>query len=259
MRKSAVIMPLAFLLAGVLGFFVRRQELATVFDSVTGLAERYAPITVLLICLSAAVILSSLVIAIVVSSRHKADKDYSRAFAPGSFSYVGLSFILGLGWLAAVVLRFIRLRSSGIITIIDWIFILLAVLSAVSVIILAMGAYTRRRGAGMTVFSVIPSLFFCFWLIILYKDNATNPVLLDYCYECLAIAGAALSFYFGAGYAFRKSAPGWTLFSYLVTIFFCVIVLADGIGLPSQLIFGITAVVSWINAHAFIRNLKSKD
>ncbi len=259
MRKSAVILPLAALVAGALGLFVRRNELTTVFDSTTGLAERYAPVTVLLIGLSVAVIVLSAVAGIVIASRQQAEKDYSRAFTPGGFLYVGASFVLGVGWLAAVVLQYVRLRSVGIVTLIDWIFMLLATLSALSVIILALGAYTRRRGAGMVTFSVLPSLFFCFWLIILYKDNATNPVLIDYCYESLAIAGAALSFYFGAGYAFRKAKPGWTIFSYLVTIFFCVVVLADNIGLPIRLMYGITGAVSWINLNVFVKNLKGKN
>jgi hypothetical protein len=259
MRKSAVMMPLAFLLAGVLGLFVRRWELDTVFDSATGLTARYAPVTLLLIGLSAAALVLSAVLGIVVASRHKAEPEYGRAFKPGSFRYVGASFIFGLGLLAAVVLQYFRRSATGIVTIIDWIFLLLAALTAVSVILLAMGAYTRRRGGRMILFSIIPPLFFCFWLIVLYKDNAKNPVLLDYCYQSLAIAASALSFYFGAGYVFKKPAVGWTVFSNLITVFFCVLVLADNVGLPLRLIFGIVALVAWINANAFIRNLKPKD
>ena len=259
MRKSAVFMPLIALLVGVLGFFVRRKELASVFDNDTGLAERSAPISLLLIALSAAVIIAAVIIAIIVSVRKKAEKDYSRAFTPGGFFYVGASFVLGLGWLVAVVLQFLRLRSSGIITIIDWIYLLLALLTAVSVIVLALGAYTRRRGAGMIVLSIMPSLFFCFWLIVLYKENATNPVLLDFCYQSLAVAAAALSFYFGAGYAFGKAAPGWTVFSYLVTCFFGIVSIADNAGLPIQLMFGITAIVSGLNLGVFTGNLKDKN
>ncbi len=259
MRKSAVIMPLAFLLTGIIGFFIRRWELDTVIDNATGLAEKNAPVTVLLIGISVAVILAAMLTAILTSVRTKADREYARAFKPGSFLYVGLSFFLGLGWIVAIVLQYFSLRSTGIITIIDWIFMLLAVLSAISVVILAMGAYTRRTGAGMLVFSIIPSLFFCFWLIILYKDNAKNPVLIDFCYQSLAIAASALSFYFSAGYAYKKASPGWTVFSFLTSIFFCIVVLADSIGLPIKLMFGIIAIVSWINANAFIGNLKSKD
>jgi hypothetical protein len=43
------------------------------------------------------------------------------------------------------------------------------------------------------------------------------------------------------------------VFSYLITIFFCVLVLADNVGLPLRLIFGLVALVAWINANAFIR------
>ena len=83
MRKSAVIMPLAFLLTGIIGFFIRRWELDTVIDNATGLAEKNAPVTVLLIGISVAVILAAMLTAILTSVRTKADREYARAFKTG--------------------------------------------------------------------------------------------------------------------------------------------------------------------------------
>jgi hypothetical protein len=184
MRKSCCHHAACLSARRVLGLFVRRWELDTVFDSATGLTARYAPVTLLLIGLSAAVLVLSAVLGIVVASRHKAEPEYGRAFKPGSFLYVGASFIFGLGLLAAVVLQYFRRSATGIVTIIDWIFLLLAALTAVSVILLAMGAYTRRRGGRMILFSIIPPLFFCFWLIVLTRTTRKIP-------SCLTIATRA--------------------------------------------------------------------
>jgi hypothetical protein len=101
MRKSAVMMPLAFLLAGVLGLFVRRWELDTVFDSATGLTERNATVTLLLIAFRLPSSCSRRP-RIVVSAAQGRTGVWTR-IQTRQLLYVGASFIFGLGLLAAVV------------------------------------------------------------------------------------------------------------------------------------------------------------
>ena len=258
MRKSAVVIPLLALAAGIAGFFIRRTELATAFETATGFAKRGAPITVILIVVSAAVLILAAVAGILVSSRMKAENDYSRAFKPKSFLYLGVSVVLGVIWLAADVMYFIDVYGKGTAGVLDIIFVFLAAASAFSVIFLSRGVFTGRGRTEMMIFSVVPSLFFCFWLILLYKNNAANPVILSFAYQCLAIAAAALSYYFSAGFVYRKAVTGKTVFSFIVTIFFCTLVLADHTGWPLRLIYGLTVVGTAANAVVFIRNLKPK-
>jgi hypothetical protein len=268
MRKSAVVMPLLALVAGVVGFFLRRTEVDTVFNPVTGLASTDAPVTILLIGLSALAVVGAAVFAAAISRRYKAETEYTRAFAPRGFLYLAVSFLLGLVWLASAAWYFVEKRAAalsampagfaGRVSVVDFIFTVLAALSAISVIILARGAYKGKGGSEMLLFSVIPPVFFCFWLVILYKENAANPVLLAYCYQVLAIAAATLGYYFSAGFVFGKAVTGRAIASILAAVYFCTLVIADGISQPMKLMFGVTAVNMLMNAVVFLRNLKSR-
>ena len=259
MRKSAVIIPLFALIAGIIGFVIRQMEVSTGFEATTGFAKRGFAATTNLIIVSAVVILLAAAIGILAKVRMKADNDYKRTFAPKGFLYLAVSFVLGFAWLAADVLYLLDLYGKGAVSVLDIIFVFLAAASALSVIFLARGAYKGRGGGEMLLFSVIPSVFFCFWLIVLYKNNASNPVILRFSYECLAIAAAALSYYFSAGFVFGKSVTGRTLFSFLVTIYFCLVVLADSVGIPIKIIFGLTAVNAFVNTVVYLRNLRPKE
>ena len=254
MRKSAVAIPVLALVAGAFGFIIRQMEVNTAFESATGFAKRNAMSTTILIALSGLVIILAVLFALLTVTKFKAENDYSKVFAPKGFLYIGAAFVLALCWLAADVYNFFDKRAA--ISIIDIIWIFLAAVTAFSLLFLARGAYKGRGGTEMLLFSVIPSIFFCYWLIILYKDNAANPILLSYCYQCLAIAAAALSFYFSAGFVYKKSVTGRSLVSFLVTIYFCAVVLADNISLPLKMIFAITLVLQFMNTVVFIRNLR---
>ena len=60
MRKSAVVIPLLALIAGGLGLLIRRIEINTAFEAATGFVKRGAPVTAILIAVSAvAVILAA--------------------------------------------------------------------------------------------------------------------------------------------------------------------------------------------------------
>lgn len=259
MRKSAVAIPVIALVVGVFGFLIRKMEINTAFESATGFAKRNASSTTILIFMSVAVIVLALAFAILAGRRFAAESDFTKAFAPKGFAYISISFVLGLAWLAADVFFLLDKQIATGIKVIDIIWALMAVLSAISVIFIARGAYRGKSGSELLLFTLIPPLFFCFWLIVLYKDNAANPVLLSYGYQCLAIAAAALSFYFTAGFIYKKPATGRSLFSFLITIYFCAVVIADDISLPLKAIFGITMIHQFVNTVVFIRNLQPKD
>lgn len=258
MRKGVIFMPLAAFAAGVAGFFIRRTELGTVFDEATGLAERNAPVSMILIALSVAVFLAFAMVSYFIGSKYKAVNDYVHAFSPAGFSYLAIFFILGFCWLASDIMYFLDLQAVGVFAVIDMIYVIMSALSAVSIIFLARAAYRRRAGAELLLFGVIPSVFLCFWLILLYKQNAANPVLLEYSYQTLAISAAALSFYFSAGFVFKKTAAGKLLLSMLLTVYFGMVVLADNTGLPQKVLFGVLVASQLVNMAVFLKNLKSK-
>ena len=258
MRKSAFVFPFLSFAAGGAGLYLRYLELNTVFDPVTGLPEKNAPITLALILLSAGIALFGTLFAVIASRKYTSRVEYERAFSPSGILYLAVFFILSAAMIAADVMYFLSLKAVGSVAYINIVFIAFVAFSALSLFILARAAYRGRGGKEMYVFSIIPSVFFCFWLIILYRQNASNPVLLDYCYQCLALASAALSFYYGAGFAFKKSKPAKTIISYFLTIYFCMIVLVDNIILPFKIIFAVIVIAQLINSVQFIKNLKRK-
>jgi len=258
MRKSAVVIPVFALLAGVIGFLLRKMEVNTMFEAATGFAKRGSVVSSLLIALAAVVIVLSLLCGVVISRKMKAEADYCRAFEPGGFVYLALSFVLSAAWLAAVVWITFNGIAGGTVTALVIIYAFLGVLTAVSMIFMARGAYKGRGGGELMLFSTIPPLFFCFWLILVYKNNVANPVILRFAYQCLALAAAALGAYFSAGFVFGKAAAGKTLFSFLVTIFFSAVVLADDIPTPEKIIYAVMLLGSFINAVALLRNLRGK-
>jgi hypothetical protein len=164
--------------------------------------------------------------------------------------------ILGLAVIGGSVLYFLDMKGS--IQFLDLVFAVFGIFSGISLIVLARGAYKGRGGSEMCLFSVIPSVFFCIWLIMTYKEHAPDPVILDYAYISLAIAAAALSYYYAAGYVYQKAKPGKTIFSYLLTIYFCLVALADQQPASLSILLAAVVLASLINTGVFIRNLAKK-
>ena len=254
MRKFAAAMPILALVAGVIGFFLRRRELATVFDDVTGLAQRSAPVSLALIGLVAAAVIIFLVFSITAFGGKAARGQMSSLRHTGPINLAVL-LVLGAAWLVSAVMYYLNIRAAGEFPMVETYFAALSALSGLSVAALAFAEYRSERGSVRLLLSVIPALFMCFWLVLLYKQNAANPVLLSYCYQCLAILTSALSFYFAAGYVFGKAAPGKTIFSFLITIFFCCIALADNLATELKAVFAIVIIMQLLNSMMLIKKL----
>ena len=257
MRKSAIIMPLLALIAGAAGFSLRLREIADVFGgNLAGLAERGAPITLALIALSAAVLLMCLIFALVASSKRKSSGEFEEAFGTDTIAYPIIFSALGIVWLGATVKYLINASASGAFPLMDLYFVVLSALAAVSVIFFAVEVFQDPRCKSKFPLSVVPSLFMCFWLILMYRDNAANPVLLSYAYQCLAIITSALGFYFTSGFVFSKAAPGKTIFFYLASVFFCFVTLADDIPVGIKIIFAAIICLNLVHSSMLIRNLR---
>lgn len=258
MRRNAFFVPAFALLAGIAGFVLRSTQLDTVFDGTTGLAQTDAPITIYLIVVSLAVAVIALIISLILAGRYKAYADYEKAFAPAGLLYLIGFILLGLIMIVGTILYYKEMRDTGIEPL-GAVFALFAAMSGISLIVMARSAYKGKGGGEMLLFSVIPSVFLCIWLIIVYKDHASDPILLNYAYTSLAISAAALSFYYGAGYVYSKSKPGKTIFCYIMTIYFCVLTLADSIDLAHQIFFGVIILTALINSGIFVKNLIRKE
>ena len=252
-------MPFFGLLAGAAGFYLRLVELMNVFDRRTGLPERGALITLILIALAAAYLIIALLFSIRVGTKHKSPKGFENAFGTDPLTYPFAFCVIGVIWLGATVKYFIDLNSAGVIVTGEIYFSVLSALAAISVAFFSVEMYQDPRRKMIFALSIVPTLFMCFWLVLLYKRNAANPVLLSYCYQCLAIIASALGFYFTSGFVYNKPAPGKTIFSYLAAIFFCFVTLADDHSMTIRLIFAALIAMNVTYASMLIKNLRLKE
>jgi len=258
-RIAAFLMPFFALFAGGFGFVLRRLELRYVFDSATGLPQRGAPITYTLIGLTVLFIIISLVFTIVTASRNKSPAGFENAFGTDPLTYPVILSVIGAIWLAATVFYFLDMRSDYTrIPISEMLFMAMSALSAVSAGFFAVEMYQDPRRKSVYALSIVPTLFMCFWLVLLYNENASNPILLSYAYICLAIIASAMGFYYTSGFVYGKPAPGRAAFAYLTAIFFCFITLADPHHMMIRVVFVAVLAINVLYCFKLLRNLQAK-
>lgn len=247
-------MPLISIIAGIVGIVLRKKELATVFDSSTGLAERGATVTILLGVLSAFIVIVSLAYAVVGCRNGKAPGAYERAMSPGNAVELMMLFLGGLAMIVGGVVYYFAARTEYAAGLYSLVFAVLAAASGVCQVILASAAYRKKRVEGMGIASVVTPLFLCLWLVATYRSYGTEPALLTYCGMCVAIIAATLSFYFNAGFAFGRKRLRSSVFFGLTAIYMCTVALADFTTLPTRLVlFGMILTMS-INTASLVEN-----
>ena len=258
MRRLAVFMPFFALVAGACGFYVRLMERFHVFDATTGLPEPRATITLALIAVAAGFIIIIAVFSIRAGIKYTSQPGFENAFGTESLAYPFIITLLCVVWFGAAVKYFIDAYASFDLTAAELYFAILSGLASLAALFFAIEIYQDPKRKASLVLSVVPILFMCFWLIIMYKDNASNPILLSYCYYCLAIIFATLSFYYTAGFVFKKPAPGKAIFVYLGSIFFCFITLADDHETSLKLVFAVIIAMNVVYSSMLIRNLQKR-
>ena len=258
MRITAFFAPFFVVLAGVCGFYLRVSELLNVFDVNSGLPERNAATTLWLVVLSAAFALIVILFAIRVASKHKALSGFENAFGTDPLAYPIIFLITGILWIIGTYFYYSYLSLRNALNTYDIIFIVFSAVSAISVTMFAIEMYQDSRRKISFVLSVVPTAFMCFWLIFMYKNNASNPILLSYIYQCLAIVASALSFYFTSGFLYGKPAPGKSIVAYYLAIYFCIVTIADNHHMGIKMIFVALIAVNLVHSTMLLRNLQRK-
>ena len=258
MRISAFFVPFFTVLAGVGGFYLRISERLNVFDQITGLPDRNADTSLWLMVLSIAFIVCIILFAIKVVAGHKALPGFENAFGTDPFAYPVIFVAIGITWLIGIYLYFSELNRYNAITNSDIYFMIFAAIAAVSVTFFAIEMYQDSRRNAAYALSIVPTIFMCFWLIFVYRQNASNPILLSYIYQCLAVVFSALSFYFTSGFLYGKPAPGKSIVSYYAAIYFCIVTLADNHPIGINLIFIALIIANLVHSSMLVKNLQSK-
>ena len=269
MRKE-IVLPGFTVVAGVAGFLARRWELATAFESDTGLVTPGMPATYTLLALSAAV---AVVLALLCRGRHNPlEGGYDQAFqARGNTLYItavviAAFLLLGAGVLTALglsgdyreavlSLQASQARGNPLLTIMPK--VLLAVLCLISGLCVISTGKNNYRGEGRGKYSftiLMPAYTCCLWLIAAYQQRAADPVILDYLYELFAIIAALLGLYFTAGFSFERAKVFRATFFSLLGVYFSMVTLADSHELATLLLYGFVVIYLLISTHVLLFN-----
>ncbi len=233
---------------GAAGFYLRRQQLLTGFES-TGLAVAGNGPALLLIALS--LVTAAVCLLLCLRCKRK-PQSYSEAFAStGNAFYLFFVLLAAVLLLAAGALGLweLVLEAQGGASL-SWLQILLwcmCLVSAVCVLTVALGNFrytgrrsTGRRGTGsQRQFSLaLLALPYtgCLWLITAYQQVSADPVILSYIYQILAIICVLLATYFIASFSFQRPRPRLCLLFSLLGIYLSIVTLADGHDWPTRLL-----------------------
>ena len=249
MRIRGFIITLVALFAGVVGFLLRQREVATVFDPVSGLAERGAPITFALAGFSLAVVLFLFGLSFTASDRHA--PSFAEAFGGGPFSAI----LLAIFGLIVLILAGFELFRLSVIDSLDPFSIAKLGTACIAGLSLFLMAILGGRGVNVAIPASLPVFWLCVWLIVDHIQNASNPVLLSYVYTLFAKASLLLALYYIAGYAFCQQRPRRFLFWGALAIYFTGITLAGSQSLYLKGTFLALALTVLIYQIKFTKNL----
>lgn len=233
MRKDSLLLIGVTAVGGAFALFVRWLQNLTVFDAATGLANPGAAVSWILVLLCVAVAVAQLLL---ILRMHRRPAEVTETIAENKGAPLAriATIALAVLCLAGAALMLLSARFSAGKTTLMLCLSILAVFTALSLLWLAL--CKSENSALHCLCCTVPVLFYCLWLIIAYKDNASNPVLWSFAPEILAISGGILSWFFAAGYVYGKPQPVKALFFTHFSVFLSILVLADERALGMQLL-----------------------
>lgn len=257
MRKD-ILLPGAAAVVGVLGFGLRRWQLATAFEPETGLAIPGAPATLALIACS--VVLAAAILALVWGHRER--KSWDRAFygARGCPIYmtamVLAAFLLlasgGLelyGYLGGAAEHAISGNLQLVARVLHPLRIVLCLGAFPCVLIWGRSLYRGTEGGRESLPLLELCLLYCVWLVSNYQTCAADPVVLNYIWTALAICGGLLGLYYVSSYSFQKAGcPRRSVLACLMGAFFSITAMGGDLSLAELLRCAFAAV--FLLAHA---------
>lgn len=258
MKKTAFILTGVTGVLGLIAALLHTVEINTVLDPSSGLAERFAPIS---ICTAAVTGLSAVIIfalTLIIKGRN-AEPVYHLAFAQKTPICIIISFLSAAAMLLGAYFctkNGVGIRSSDTLVLILSFF---AAMSGISSFVLRLISRLNKSGAEAMLCSFINVLFLCLWLVVYYLEKSADPAMISYVYDFLAICTAAISEYYSAGYAFGRSSPMATLFFSMLSAFFCISVIPTAFTVSFKIFFAAVALHTLCNVFLLSNNLKCEN
>ena len=261
-RRLTLALPLAAVGFGAAGFFLRRWQLETAFEEVSGLLIPGKPATIALVAMLIAAAAICIAIGFAALSKNIPSGYLTNLAAPHA-AVSGLDFLAG-GLLVAAgaweIGRFVALvRDWAMFTLSDLpavvagaagefgvIRLVLSVcLIPTGICMILVGMLGNQRDEGKGRFRSIllaPGYCACVWLVAAYQKHTTNPNIMEYLFLLLGIVCVIFAAYAAASFSFEKPRPILCAVSGTMGIVLLAVSAADrpqGIDLLTLLGFGI--------------------
>ena len=231
MRKDSLLIIGTAAVGGAFGFFCRWLQLSSALDAETGLMRVGASASRILIALCVVVAAVQLLHTVRLRDRLP-DTEGPEFFEGGGAVY--RFFCAAMGLLTAVggVLMLIGAVRGGV----NLLMLFLSLLAVFAGLTMSALSLSATASIPMRCFCcTVPVLFFCFWLVVAYKINASNPVIWSFCMQLLAVAANALGWFYVAGLAYGKPKPDRMLFFCQLAPFLSIIVLSESHSVGEQM------------------------
>lgn len=222
---KAVLFTFMSLVFGAGGALLRRIELAQAFDE-GGLPIIGHPMTVALIVLSVFFVVFSGALMLWLRQAginlvgKTAAQSVSRKLGPVQCG-LGVIALAVMGASAVVRYKDPACLCGRFELILCAITVLGAACGIVSFVMLA-----RNDGAGKAGF-MAPVAAMCVYLVFVFRQDGSDPVLLHYIFGLLAVASSLLSMYYFAGAGYEYIKPSANMFFAMSGIYLCAVALAD--------------------------------
>ena len=256
MRKNAAILTVSTLVLGVFGAFFRWLQNAGGFDPESGLPVPGSAINVIALVYCVLAVAVILALSLGWLRRYSCAKDCS-ALRSRTVLPVALGWLFGLCFAVSscVVLLFAGFGKYPTLQRLLGAFGILAGLCFPFLPAKPAGsAYAISRTA-----AAFCTLFFCFWLVFSYRLNANNPVRWAFAPEILALAAAAVAFYYAAAFHFGAGTGSRALVALQLAVFFNTATLFETRTVPMTLMFLAATVMLVTLEYLVLENLREPE
>ena len=258
MRKS-LLGPVLALLLGLVGFGLRKWELASAFE-LSGLVTPWMPATIALGVLSAVAAVLFFLLA------RKGSDGKGGPLAKSSVYMTGMvlsSFLL----LASSLLRWaefpgvvreimdpqtMQASNTMLSLVLPPVLAVLGLFTAWAIFSMARTIKKGQVPERFTGKALFPGYFACLWLIFAYQHRNADPVVQAYLYELLAIMCLLMAAYYMASFFFEKPKAARAVFFFLMAAYFSLVTLADGFTLSTAVLFVFAVIYSLTCAYALL-------
>lgn len=236
MRKDLILPGLA-VGAGMLGFGLRRWQLASGYDPVTQLFAPGHPAALLLLLLAAGLALAALVLLRGIRLPENMELPF-RCPSPAYMAMMAASalLLLGSGVLGLLAgmeeLALWRLDPEAHVITYPVSLLLCALLAfaaGVSNLLLGKGAYRGNAARACSLLALFPPMTALVWLFSTHLAHSTDPILMNYGFSLAAAIFLTLAHYDNAAFFHSRPHPLRAAFCALLGGFCALVSLADGL------------------------------